>query len=230
MILGDVCTRSCGFCAVKTGRPNELDLNEPLRVANAVRLMKLKYVVLTSVARDELKDGGSEVWASTIRAVREMNPECRIETLIPDFKGSEKCLETVLSAKPDVLNHNVETVPRLHSQVRPQAKYERSLEVLERAKAKGFFTKTSIMLGIGEEAEELESMLQDLRSIQVDILTMGQYLQPTANHLPVMRYLTPEEFADWKDRALKMGFRAVESGPLVRSSYHADEQSKILFG
>jgi lipoic acid synthetase len=230
MILGDTCTRSCGFCAVKTGRPTELDLDEPQRVADAVRLMGLKYVVITSVTRDELSDGGSSVWAATIRAVRETVPHCRIETLIPDFKGLENCLNTVLQAKPDILNHNVETVPRLHSKVRPQAKYPRSLQVLERAKAKGFFTKTSMMLGIGEEPHEVEDVMQDLQKINVDIVTFGQYLQPTAEHLPVDRYVTPDEFAQWKRLGLDMGFRAVESGPLVRSSYHADEQSKILFG
>jgi len=229
MILGDVCTRSCGFCAVQTGRPNELDLAEPERVALAVKQMGLNYAVITSVARDELVDGGASVWAETIRAVRRENPHCRIETLIPDFKGHEASLETVLAARPDILNHNMETVRRLHARVRPQAKYERSLEVLKFAKARGFFTKSSLMLGLGEHAEELEEVLRDLRRVDLDILTMGQYLQPTPAHLPVARYLPPAEFAEWKARALEMGFRAVESGPLVRSSYHADEQSRLLF-
>ncbi len=229
MILGDVCTRSCGFCAVKTGRPNELDLDEPFRVAEAVRLMGLNYVVITSVARDELADGGASLWAATIRAVRKVVPHCKIETLIPDFKGSKIALQTVLDAGPDILNHNTETIPRLYSQVRPQAKYLRTLELLARAKARGFFTKSSLMLGIGEREDELKTVLHDLHGINVDILTLGQYLQPTKEHLPVARYVTPEEFAIWKERALAMGFRAVESGPLVRSSYHADEQSKILF-
>jgi len=228
MILGDVCTRSCGFCAVKTGRPNELDWNEPARVAEAIRLMGLNYAVITSVARDELSDGGASIWAATIRAVRQVVPHCRIETLIPDFKGSEICLNRVLDAKPDVLNHNTETVPRLYRQVRPQARYERTLELLERAKARGFFTKSSLMLGIGEQEQELEQVLKDLRRAQVDILTLGQYLQPTTKHLPVARYLPPEEFADWKRRGLKMGFKVVESGPLVRSSYHADETFHLL--
>ncbi len=229
MILGEVCTRSCGFCAVKTGRPNELDLNEPERVAVAVKLMKLRYVVLTSVARDELADGGAGVWANTIRAVRRENPDCRIETLIPDFKGREDLLLQVLEAGPDILNHNLETVPRLHPQVRPQAKYERSLEVLRRAKQRRFLTKSSLMLGLGETSEELGQVLEDLRRVEVDILTLGQYLQPTAAHLPVVRYLSPDEFLGWKRRGMEMGFRAVESGPLVRSSYHADEQSDLLF-
>jgi lipoic acid synthetase len=228
MILGDVCTRSCGFCAVKTGRPNELDLDEPARVAEAIHLMGLKYAVITSVARDELADGGAGVWASTIRAVREKNPNCKIETLIPDFKGSEKSLSMVLEAGPDVLNHNIESVPRLYKEVRPQAKYERSLELLDRAKRRGFITKSSLMLGIGEEFYELEQVLKDLCEIKVDILTMGQYLQPTPSHIPVARYLTPDEFEQWKQRAIEIGFKAVVSGPLVRSSYHADETFELL--
>ncbi len=229
MILGDTCTRSCGFCAVKTGRPTELDLDEPARVAEAARLMGLGYVVITSVARDELSDGGASVWAATIRAVRKALPRCRIETLIPDFKGSESALATVLEAKPDILNHNTETIPRLHKVVRPQAKYERTLELLARAKARGFFTKSSLMLGMGETEGELEAVLRDLRAVDVDILTLGQYLQPTPSHLPVERYVTPDEFADWKVRAVGMGFKGVESGPLVRSSYHADATSAVLF-
>lgn len=229
MILGDVCTRSCTFCNIKTGKPTELDWDEPSRVAEAVRLMGLSYAVITSVARDELADGGSAVWAATIRKVREVNPHCRIETLIPDFKGSVECLNTVLDAQPDILNHNVETVPRLHPIVRPQAKYPRSLQVLERAKARGFFTKSSMMLGVGETPDEIFQVMQDLRKIDVDIITFGQYLQPTPSHLPVDRYLPPEEFEDWKKRGLELGFKSVVSGPLVRSSYHADEQSKILF-
>jgi lipoyl synthase len=229
MILGDVCTRSCTFCNIKTGKPTELDWDEPERVAEAVRLMRLGYAVITSVARDELADGGSAVWAATIRKVREVNPHCRIETLIPDFKGSEECLNTVLDAKPDILNHNVETVPRLHPIVRPQAKYARSLQVLERAKARGFFTKSSMMLGVGETPDEVFEVMQDLRKIDVDIITFGQYLQPSPTHLPVDRFLPPQEFEDWKKRGLELGFKSVVSGPLVRSSYHADEQSKGLF-
>jgi lipoic acid synthetase len=225
MILGNICTRSCGFCAVNTGRPTELDLDEPERVADAVRIMGLKHAVITSVARDELKDGGASVWAMTIRAVRRVNPGTRIEVLIPDFKGRWEDLDTVLDAKPDILNHNVETVPRLHKMVRPQAKYERSLEMLRRAKARGFVTKTGLMLGISEQREEIDRTLQDIAALKTDILTLGQYLRPTPNHLPVDRWVTPEEFAHWKQRALELGFGVCESGPLVRSSYHADEQS-----
>ena len=228
MILGDICTRSCGFCAVKTGRPTELDLHEPERVADAVRLMNLRYVVLTSVTRDELADGGAGVWAETIRAVRRVMPSCKIETLIPDFRGDETALQVVLDAKPEVLNHNVEMVPRFYKQARPQAKYERSLEVLERAKKRGFFTKSSLMLGFGETEAELESVLRDLRAVGVDIVTLGQYLQPTAQNLPVVQYLTPEQFADWKQRGLAMGFPVVESGPMVRSSYRAEESHRVL--
>lgn len=225
MILGETCTRSCGFCAIQTGRPTELDWGEPARVADAVRIMNLRHVVITSVARDELEDGGSEIWARTIRAVRHENPRTSIEVLIPDFKGRWEDLYRVLDARPDILNHNVETVPRLHKLVRPQARYERSLEMLQRSKERGFTTKTSIMLGIGEEAGELEAVLRDLVAIRVDILTLGQYLRPTPSHLPVDRWVTPDEFARWKEVALEMGFGVCESGPLVRSSYHADEQS-----
>jgi lipoyl synthase len=225
MILGNTCTRSCGFCAVDTGKPLTTDWAEPARVAEAVKIMGLKHAVITSVARDDLKDGGSEIWARTIRAVRHENPACSIEVLIPDFKAHWEDLYRVLEAKPDILNHNVETVPRLHKKVRPQAKYERSLEMLRRAKERGFVTKTSIMLGIGEMEDELELVLRDLVAIETDILTLGQYLQPSPEHLPVERWVTPEEFKSWKERALALGFGIVESAPLVRSSYHADEQS-----
>jgi lipoic acid synthetase len=225
MILGDTCTRSCGFCAVDTGKPPTTDWAEPARVAEAVKTMKLKHAVITSVARDDLKDGGAEIWARTIRAVRHLNPHTAIEVLIPDFKGHWQDLDTVLDAKPDILNHNVETVPRLHKMVRPQAKYERTLEMLRRAKNRGFTTKCSMMLGIGEWEEEIDATLRDLAAIQVDILTLGQYLRPTPKHLPVDRWVTPEEFARWKERALELGFGVCESGPMVRSSYHADEQS-----
>lgn len=228
MILGDICTRSCGFCAVKTGRPTELDRGEPKRVAEAIRLMGLKHAVITSVARDELTDGGAGIWAETIRAVREENPNTAIEVLIPDFKGRWQDLETVLEAKPDILNHNVETVPRLHKLVRPQAKYERSLEMLRRAKQAGFVTKSGLMLGIGEEDGEIEATLRDMAADKLDILTLGQYLRPSAQHLPLYRWVTPEEFARWKKFSLDLGCRVVESGPLVRSSYHADEQSDAL--
>ena len=228
MILGNICTRSCGFCAVQTGRPTELDRDEPRRVAEAIRLMGLKHAVITSVARDELTDGGASIWAATIRAVREENPGTAIEVLIPDFKGRWQDLETVLEAKPDILNHNVETVPRLHKLVRPQAKYARSLEMLRRAKAAGFVTKSGLMLGIGEEQDEIAATLRDMAADKLDILTIGQYLRPSAQHLPLFRWVTPEEFARWKQFSLGLGCKVVESGPLVRSSYHADEQSDAL--
>ncbi|MDR1303973.1 MAG: lipoyl synthase [Verrucomicrobiales bacterium] len=225
MILGSICTRSCGFCAIHTGRPTELDFGEPARVADAVRIMGLRHVVITSVARDELADGGSEIWARTIRAVRHVNPATSIEVLIPDFKGHWADLYRVLDARPDILNHNVETVPSLHKTVRPQARYERSVELLRRSKERGFTTKTSIMLGIGEREEELLRVFRDLVAIKVDILTLGQYLRPSREHLPVDRWVRPEEFARLREIALTMGFGVCESGPLVRSSYHADEQS-----
>jgi lipoic acid synthetase len=225
MILGNTCTRSCGFCAIDTGKPPTTDWAEPARAAEAVKTMNLKHAVLTSVARDDLPDGGSEIWARTIRAVRYANPRTHIEVLIPDFKGHWDDLYRVLDAKPDILNHNVETVPRLHKLVRPQAKYDRSLEMLRRAKERGFVTKTGLMLGIGELEDEIDLVLRDLAALRVDILTLGQYLRPTPQHLPVKRWVTPEEFARWKERALALGFGVCESGPLVRSSYHADEQS-----
>ena len=228
MILGNICTRSCGFCAVQTGRPTELDRDEPSRVAEAIRLMGLKHAVITSVARDELADGGAGIWAETIRAVRAESPQTAIEVLIPDFKGKWKDLETVLEAKPDILNHNVETVARLQKVIRPQAKYERSLEMLRRAKAAGFVTKSGLMLGIGEEQGEIATTLRDMAAEKIDILTIGQYLRPSAQHLPLYRWVTPEEFAEWKRFSLDLGFKVVESGPLVRSSYHADEQSDAL--
>jgi lipoic acid synthetase len=222
MILGDICTRSCGFCAVKTGKPVGLDIDEPRRVAQAVKLMGIKHAVITSVNRDDLKDGGAGIFAETIKKIRELVPECRVEVLIPDFKGDEKALDIVIEAKPDILNHNVETVPRLYKIVRPQAKYERSLKVLEYCKKHGIVTKTGLMLGIGEMTEEVIDVMKDLRSIDVDILTLGQYLQPTKMHLPVDRFVQPEEFEMLKKIGLEMGFKYVESGPLVRSSYHAE--------
>ena len=228
MILGNICTRSCGFCAVQTGRPTELDRDEPRRVAEAIRLMGLRHAVITSVARDELLDGGAAIWAETIRAVRAENPRTAIEVLIPDFKGRWRDLETVLDAKPDILNHNIETVARLQKKIRPQAKYERSLEMLRRAKAAGFVTKSGLMLGIDEEEDEIAATLRDMAAEKIDILTLGQYLRPSAQHLPLDRWVTPEEFARWKQFGLGLGFRVVESGPLVRSSYHADEQSGAL--
>lgn len=222
MILGDTCTRSCGFCAVKTGRPMQLDENEPLHVAEAVRDMGVKHVVITSVNRDELKDGGSTIFAETIREVRRINPETTVEVLIPDFKGKDECLDRILDAKPDILNHNTETVPSLYRIVRPQAKYQWSLRVLQRSKEAGFNTKTGIMLGLGEEREELLKVMRDLSELKVDILTLGQYLQPTKDHLPVKRFVHPDEFRELHDIGIEMGFRIVEAGPLVRSSYHAE--------
>jgi lipoic acid synthetase len=230
MILGNICTRSCNFCAIQTGRPTELDLGEPARVAEAVATMNLRHCVITSVARDELNDGGAAVWAATIRAVRRRNPGTAIEVLVPDFKGKLADVDTVLDAAPDIFNHNVETVERLQKPVRVQARYERSRSVLQHAKRRGFTTKTGIMLGLGERREELEQTLRDLAGDRIDILTIGQYLQPTPQHLPVERWVTPEEFRHWKEFGLAAGFGVVESGPLVRSSYHADEQSQKYTG
>jgi lipoic acid synthetase len=225
MILGDICTRSCGFCAVKTGRPDYgLDWDEPRRVAEAVELMKIRHAVITSVNRDERKDGGAPIFAETVRLIHERVPNCTIEVLIPDFKGSEEALDIVLSSKPDILNHNLETVPRLYRTVRPQANYQQSLEVLHRAKQKGFVTKTGFMLGIGERTEEILEVIKDVRAVACDIVTLGQYLQPTKEHLPIDRYVHPDEFKMLKEAGMKMGFRHIESGPLVRSSYHAAGQ------
>lgn len=228
MILGNVCTRSCGFCNVITGKPTELDLDEPRRVADAVRLMNLKYVVITSVNRDELKDGGASVWAETIRQTREASPQTQIEVLIPDFCGNWQALETVLDARPDVLNHNVETVPRLYLQVRPQGKLDRSLELLKRSKAAGFKTKSGFMVGLGESDDEVFELMRKLKDADVDLVTIGQYMQPTVNHLPVDRWVTPEQFDKYRRRGMEMGFSEVFSGPLVRSSYHAEEQAQKL--
>lgn len=225
MILGNICTRSCGFCNVITGKPTELDLDEPRRVADAVRLMDLKYAVITSVNRDELKDGGASVWAETIRAVREASPNTKIEVLIPDFCSNWDALQTVIDARPDVLNHNTETVPRLYLKVRPQGKFVRSMELLQRAKEQGMVTKSGIMVGLGETNEEILEVMEEWRKVKVDLLTLGQYMQPTLNHLPVERWVTPEEFEYFHEVGMKMGFENVFSGPLVRSSYHADEQS-----
>lgn len=223
MILGDTCTRSCGFCAVKTGRPGTLDWDEPRRVADAVKQMGLRHAVITSVNRDERKDGGAPIFAESIRLIREEVPGCRIEVLIPDFKGSEEALHIVLDANPDVLNHNVETVPRMYKIVRPQAKYHQSLELLDRAQKRSFLTKSGMMVGIGETPDEVLSVMQDLRSVKCEILTIGQYLQPTKNHLPIERFVHPDEFAMYREEGKKMGFTHVESGPLVRSSYHAEK-------
>ncbi len=227
MILGDTCTRSCGFCAVKTGRPGAVDYGEPARVAMAIQRMNLRHAVITSVDRDELADGGSGIFAATINMTRRLSPATTIEVLIPDFKGDRQALETVLAAQPEILNHNTETVPRLYRHVRPQAVYERSLELLRRAKEidPGTLTKSGLMVGLGETRAELLDVFRALAAQGVDILTVGQYLRPTPNHLEVQRYWHPDEFADLKEEALKMGFRHVESGPLVRSSYHAEEQA-----
>ncbi|MGB4862499.1 MAG: lipoyl synthase [Tepidiformaceae bacterium] len=226
MILGDTCTRSCGFCAVKTGRPGVLDTAEPRRVALAIQRMGLRHAVITSVNRDELPDGGARMFAETIRWARSLSPETTFEVLIPDFKGDRAALATVLAAKPEILNHNTETVPRLYSVVRPQARYERSLELLRMARAldPGTLTKSGLMVGLGETRDELIEVFRGLRDSAVDILTVGQYLRPTPEHLPVVRYWTPAEFEDLKSEAQAMGFRHVECGPLVRSSYHAEEQ------
>ncbi|OUM94372.1 MAG: lipoyl synthase [Thermobacillus sp. ZCTH02-B1] len=226
MILGDICTRACRFCAVKTGMPTELDLAEPERVAEAAEQMGLRHCVVTSVARDDLADGGASIFAMTIRAIRKRLPLCSVEVLIPDFQGNWDALRVVMDAKPDILNHNIETVRRLSDKVRAKAKYDRSLELLRRAKEMRpeIPTKSGLMLGVGEEWHEILEAMDDLRAAGCDILTIGQYLQPTPNHLPVERYVHPDEFKALKEEGLKRGFRHVESGPLVRSSYHAHEQ------
>jgi lipoyl synthase len=225
MILGNICTRSCRFCAVQTGRPTELDLGEPARVAASIERMNLKHAVITSVARDDLKDGGAAVWAATIRAIQNRTPECAVEVLTADFRGQQEYLDLVLDACPDIFNHNLETVERLQRPIRKTARYERSLWVLEHAKSRGFITKSGIMLGIGEQHDEIKQVLQDMKKVGVDILTVGQYLQPSKEHQPIDRWVTPEEFKSWKAYALEIGFGVCESGPLIRSSYHADKQS-----
>ena len=222
MILGDTCTRSCGFCAVKTGRPMLLDEHEPLHVAETIQQMNLKHAVITSVNRDERADGGASIWAETINKVKELNPGLTIEVLIPDFKGKMENLQKVIDTRPDVLNHNTETVPSLYKKVRPQVKYHWTLSVLKECKSQGLRTKTGIMLGLGEEKTELLQVMQDLREVGVNVLTLGQYLQPTKNHLPVDRFVHPDEFNEYRETGLQMGFDIVESGPLVRSSYHAE--------
>ncbi len=225
MILGDVCTRACGFCAVKTGLPGRPpDPDEPRRVADAVARMRLRHAVVTSVNRDDQTDGGARSFAETIRAIRERVPGCTVEVLIPDFKGRWDALETVIAARPEILNHNVETVPRLYRRARSGANFARSLELLKRSKQSGLLTKSGIMVGLGEEWAEVEETLRAIREAGTDILTIGQYLRPSPQHLPVVRYCTPDEFAELRRFALDLGFAHVESGPLVRSSYHADEQ------
>jgi lipoic acid synthetase len=223
MILGTLCTRNCRFCAVRHGQPLPPDPDEPEKVSRAVKLMGLKYAVLTSVTRDDLPDGGARQWARTIQAIRNQNPDCKIEVLIPDFQGNFRALDTILSAKPDVLGHNLETVKSLYPKVRPQADYQLSMQVLNYAKEQGFITKTGIMIGLGETMEQVTELMKDARIVACDIFTAGQYLQPTKAHLPVQRYVAPEEFKLIAKEGLKMGFRAVVAGPLVRSSYHAEE-------
>jgi lipoic acid synthetase len=222
MILGNICTRSCGFCAVATGRPLPPDWDEPQRVAEAIHLMKVKHAVITSVDRDELKDGGSIIWANTIKAVRVLNPETTLETLIPDFRGQWENLQNIIDVAPEVVSHNIETVERLTKQVRIQAKYHRSMEVLRRLKDGGMRTKSGIMLGLGETKEEVLQTMQDLADNGLDVLTIGQYLQPTPKHLPVARFVHPDEFAEYREAGYKLGLDYVESGPLVRSSYHSE--------
>ncbi|GAB1443879.1 lipoyl synthase [Ignavibacteriales bacterium] len=228
MILGDTCTRSCGFCNIKVGLPTELDLDEPRRVAEAVNNLQLRHVVITSVNRDELQDGGASIFAELNRLIRQTTPDCTIEILIPDFKGVEDAFEIIMQNPPDILNHNLETVPRMYHAVRPQAKYQRSLDLIKWFHNRGLKTKSGIMVGIGETKEEVVDLMKDLVAHHCDILTIGQYLQPTGNHLPVHRFVTPEEFAFYKSEGLKLGFKIVESAPLVRSSYHADQQARMV--
>lgn len=223
MILGNICTRSCGFCAVATGKPKAADWDEPKRVANSVKLMSVKHCVITSVDRDDLKDGGSIIWAETIKAIREISPATKFECLIPDFAGKWDNLQRIIDVKPDIVSHNMETVRRLTAQVRIQAKYDRSLEVLKRLHKAGVRTKSGIMVGLGETEEELLETINDLSNVNCDVLTIGQYLQPTPKHLPVARFVHPTEFVKWREIALAKGFRYVESGALVRSSYHAEK-------
>ncbi|MBM4126508.1 MAG: lipoyl synthase [Nitrospira sp.] len=224
LILGDICTRRCHYCSVETGRPGLVDQNEPSRVARAIQLLGLRHAVITSVNRDELSDGGAGVFAETIRQARQLSPTCTIEVLIPDFEGNEAALLTVCAEKPEILNHNIETVRRLFPSIRPQGKYQRSIELLQRAKELGMTTKSGLILGMGETRDEAREVMRDLRAVKCDILTIGQYLQPTRAHLPVARFYDPSEFSLLKDEGFGMGFTHVESGPLVRSSYHAERQ------
>ena len=225
LIMGDTCTRSCGFCAIKTGRPNSLDLVEPIHVAEAIQILGLRHAVITSVNRDELPDGGAEHFSRTIRATRHRTPETVIEVLIPDFEGNPEALRKVVDAKPDVINHNLETVSRLYPQVRPQAKYWRSIELIRRVKEidPTIGTKSGIMLGLGERDEEVLELMRDLQDVDCDVMTIGQYLRPTLNHLPVVEYVPPEKFDFFREKGMEMGFLDVASGPLVRSSFHAEE-------
>lgn len=227
MILGNTCTRSCGFCAVKTGRPDAVDWEEPEKVARSIKLMKIKHAVLTSVDRDDLKDGGAILWAETVHAVRRISPGTTMETLIPDFQGIEKNIDRVIDARPEIISHNLETVRRLTREVRIQAQYDRSLQVLRYIKESGHpRTKSGVMLGLGESESEVLETLEDLREAAVDVVTLGQYLQPTPKHLPVREFITPERFERYREVGLEMGFRHVESGPLVRSSYRAQKHLK----
>jgi lipoyl synthase len=229
MLLGNICTRRCGFCAVPKGRPEAIDFDEPRRVAEAIATLGIKHAVITSVNRDDDNVGGAQIFAETIRQVRELSPGCRVEVLIPDFQGMDEALRIVLDARPDVLNHNTETVPRLYRVVRSGARYERSLQLLENAKkfSPTVVTKSGLMAGLGEAMDEMIDVFRDLASRGVDILTVGQYLRPSRDHLPIARFYTPEEFAYMKIEALRFGFRHVESGPMVRSSYHAHEQADV---
>ena len=230
MILGNVCTRSCGFCSVATGKPEEVDWDEPQRVAEAIHLMKVKHAVITSVDRDELKDGGSIIWNNTIKAVKALNPDTTLETLIPDFKGSKEDIQRVIDAAPEVVSHNIETVERLTKQVRIQAKYWRSMEVVRILKEGGMRTKSGIMLGLGEEKEEVIQTLKDLQANGCDVVTIGQYLQPTKKHLAVHRFVHPDEFAEYREIGYSLGLDYVESGPLVRSSYHSEKHVIAGYG
>jgi lipoic acid synthetase len=230
MILGKVCTRSCGFCAVATGRPEPLDWDEPQRVAEAIYLMKVKHAVITSVDRDEIKDGGSIIWNNTIKAVKALNAETTLETLIPDFKGQKENIQRIIDAAPDVVSHNIETVERLTKQVRIQAKYWRSMEVIKILKEEGMRTKSGIMLGLGEKKEEVVQTLNDLKAAGCDVVTIGQYLQPTKKHLPVHRFVHPDEFAGYREIGYELGLDYVESGPLVRSSYHSERHVVAGYG
>lgn len=223
MILGNICTRSCGFCAVQTGRPDNVDPFEPGKVAQSVKLMEVKHAVITSVDRDDLADGGADIWVQTVKAIRHQSPGTTLETLIPDFAGKWDNLQKIIDVAPEIVSHNLETVRRLTKGVRIQAKYDRSLEVLFRLKKGGMRTKSGVMLGLGETDEEIIETMEDLRSVDCDILTLGQYLQPTHKHLPIAEFVTPERFAKYKELGLEMGFKYVESGPLVRSSYHAEK-------
>jgi lipoyl synthase len=225
LILGDICTRRCHYCSVATGRPLAVDHEEPKRVAEAVQALGLRHAVITSVNRDELADGGAAIFAETIRQIRQFSPDCTIEVLIPDFEGNEAALATVCAEKPEILNHNIETVRRLFPALRPQGKYQRSIELLGKAKQQGMTTKSGLILGMGETIDEARDVMHDLRAVSCDILTIGQYLQPTRDHLPAARFYEPAEFAALKEEGLTMGFTHIESGPLVRSSYHAEQQA-----